>query len=186
MRTLFLLGIALITLLLSNSLMISPYTQNKETQKPIVKVSEEDWGNLHLMIERSPIDNVKENFELFVKKNVLQTTAINSKNGKYFGITPADDYGYFHVVFLEIHQGKIINIHYDELKPNGKNKRTDLGYNTEMLKTGTSPSIAYPIYENELIRNQDYMNIDAVTGATYSLYRFRMAVAKAFEKAIVN
>lgn len=27
------------------------------------------------------------------------------------------------------------------------------------------------------------MRVDAVTGATYSLYRFRMAVAKALEKA---
>jgi len=55
-----------------------------------------------------------------------------------------------------------------------------------MLKSGTSPSIAYPIYEQELIKNQDYMKVDAVTGATYSLYRFRMAVAKAFEKANIE
>ena len=185
MRTPFLLGIALITFLMSNSLITSKYNQYK-TLKTTIQVSDADWENLNLMIERSPIDKVKENFELFVKKNALQTTAINCKNGKYFGFTPADDYGYFHVVFLEIHQGSIINIHYDELKSNGKNKRTDLGYNREMLKTGTSPSIAYPIYEDELIRNQDYMNIDAITGATYSLYRFRMAVAKAFEKAIIN
>jgi len=55
-----------------------------------------------------------------------------------------------------------------------------------MLKSGTSPSIAYPINEQELIKNQDYMKVDAVTGATYSLYRFRMAVAKAFEKANIE
>jgi len=30
------------------------------------------------------------------------------------------------------------------------------------------------------------MKVDAVTGATYSLYRFRMAVAKALEKASEN
>lgn len=72
------------------------------------------------------------------------------------------------------------------LKLNGKNKRTDINYNREMFKSGTSPAIAYPIYENQLIKNQDYMQVDAVTGATYSLYRFRMAVAKALEKARVD
>ena len=87
---------------------------------------------------------------------------------------------------MEINEGKIINIHYDELKPNDKNKRTDTEYNREMLKSGTSPAIAYPIYEQQLIKSQDYMKVDAVTGATYSLYRFRIAVAKALEKARVE
>jgi len=186
MRTLFLLGIALITFLLSNSLIISPYNQKKETQKNTIKVSEAEWENLHWVIERSSVDKVQDNFELFVKNNALGTSALNCKNGKFFGLTPSDDYGYIHIVFLEINQGKIIDIHYDELKSNGKSKRMDIDYNQEMLKSGTSPSIAYPIYEQELIKNQDYMKVDAITGATYSLYRLRMAVAKAFEKANIE
>jgi len=186
MRTLFLFGIALISFLLSNAFIISPCIQNKETLKAITKVSDADWEKLHLLIERSSVDNVKENFKLFVKKNALETKALNCRDGKYIGLTPADDYGYIHIVFLEINQGKIVDIHYDELKSNGKSKRTDIDYNKEMLKSGTSPSIAYPIYEQELIKNQDYMKVDAVTGATYSLYRFRLAVAKAFEKANIE
>ena len=183
MRTLFLPGIALVSFLLCNAFIINPYIKNKEIQKTIIKVSDADWEKLHLLIERSSVDTVKENFKLFVKKNALETKALNCKDGKYFGLTPADDYGYLHLVFLEISQGQIIHIHYDELKLNGENKRTDIIYNQEMLKSGTSPSIAYPIYEQALIKNQDYMKVDAVTGATYSLYRFRMAVAKALEKA---
>ncbi len=186
MRTLFLLGIALITFLLSNSLMISPYNQKKETQKTTINVSEADWENLHWVIERSSVSKAQEDFEQFFKDNALGTSALNCKNGKFFGLTPPDDYGYIHIVFLEINQGKIIDIHYDELKANGKSKRTDIDYNKEMLKSGTSPTIAYPIYEQELIKNQDYMKVDVVTGATYSLYRFRMAVAKAFEKAYIE
>src|SRR5665648_1276355 len=164
MRTLFLLGIALITFLLSNSLMISLYKQKKETQKKTIKASEVDWENLHWMIERSSVDKVQEDFELFVRNNALGTSALNCKNGKFFGLTPPDDYGFMHLVYLEINQGKIIDLHYDELKANGKNKRNNIDYNKEMLKSGTSPSIAYPIYEKELIKNQDYMKVDAVTG----------------------
>lgn len=84
MRTLFLLGIAIITFPSGNSLITSKYNQYK-TLKTTILVIDADWENLNLMIERSPIDKVKENFELFVKKNELQTTALNCKNGKYFG-----------------------------------------------------------------------------------------------------
>src|SRR5665648_1162928 len=98
------------------------------------------------MIERSSVDKVQEDFELFVQNNASETSALNCKNGKFIGLTPPDDYGYIHIVFLEINQGKIIYLHYDELKANGENKRTDIDYNKEMLKSGTSPSIAYPIY----------------------------------------
>jgi len=186
MRTLFMLGIALIAFLLNNSFMVSPLSQIKDTTKSEVKISDAAWEKVHLMIERSPVDTVKACFELFVNKNALKTTALNCSNGKFIGLTPADDYGYLHLAVLEINQGKIINVLYDELKLNGKNKRTDINYNREMLKSGTSPAIAYPIYENQLIKNQDYMKVDAITGATYSLYRFRMAVAKALEKARVD
>ena len=186
MRKLFLFGIALCAFLLSNSFMISPAKQKKETQKTTTKVDDADWENLRAMIEQSSVDTVKVKFGLFVKKNTLETNASNCKDGKYFGVTPADYFGYLHIVFLEINRGKISNIHYDELKSNGKNKRNDNDYNHEMLKSGSSPAIAYPIYEQELLKNQDYMKVDAVTGATYSLYRFRMAVAKALEKANSN
>ena len=183
MRILYLLGIALITFLLGNSFIVGPSSKKKEVQKAVNTPTDADWEKLHFMIERSSVETVKSNFELFITNNLLKSNALNCKDGKYFGITPADDYGYLHLVFLEVSKGKIVAIHYDELKSNGKNKRTDINYNQEMLKSGTSPSIAYPGYEDQLIKKQDYMKVDAVTGATYSLYRFRIAVAKALEKA---
>jgi len=80
MRTLFLLGIALIAFLLSNSLMISPNMQKKETQKNTIKMSEADWENLHWVIERSSVDKVQGSFEQFVKNNALGTSALKWKN----------------------------------------------------------------------------------------------------------
>lgn len=52
-----------------------------------------------------------------------------------------------------------------------------------MSRIGTTPKIAYPILEKQLIEKQDVLKIDAVTGATYSLYRFRYAVIIALIKA---
>jgi len=186
MRTLFMLGIALIIFLLGNSFMIYPVPKKKDIPQSNVKVSDAEWQKLHLMIERSSVDTVKANFNLFVNKNALNTTALNCSDGKFIGLTPADDFGYIHLAVIEINGGKIIDILYDELKSNGTNKRTDINYNHEMLKSGSSPSIAYPIYEQQLIKKQNIMKVDAVTGATYSLYRFRMAVAKALEKACLE
>ncbi|MDH7605809.1 MAG: hypothetical protein QHH13_12980 [Melioribacter sp.] len=52
-----------------------------------------------------------------------------------------------------------------------------------MSVTGTSPAIAYPLYEKQLIDKQDFRKVDAITGATYSLFRFRYALSIALMKA---
>jgi len=77
MRTLFMLGIALIIFLLGNSFMIYPVPKKKDIPQSNVKVSDAEWQKLHLMIERSSVDTVKANFNLFVNKNALNTTALN-------------------------------------------------------------------------------------------------------------
>lgn len=48
---------------------------------------------------------------------------------------------------------------------------------------GTTPAIAYPILEERLLDNQDILKVDAVSGASYSLRRFRYAVVIALMKA---
>ena len=53
----------------------------------------------------------------------------------------------------------------------------------EMSQVGTSPSIAYPEMEKQLLEKQKAWEVDATTGATYSLYRFRYAVTLAIIKA---
>ena len=52
-----------------------------------------------------------------------------------------------------------------------------------MLEAGTSPAIAYPDMEKQLVEKQEMWEVDATSGATYSLYRFRYAVTLAIMKA---
>jgi len=52
-----------------------------------------------------------------------------------------------------------------------------------MSVTGTTPAIAYPILEEEMLMTQNIMDVNAVSGATYSLHRFRYAVMLALMKA---
>lgn len=68
-------------------------------------------------------------------------------------------------------------------KKDGLSKQEDEDYNKEMSVSGTSPAIAYPRMEEQLLETQDIMRVDAVSGATYSLYRFRYAMMIALIKA---
>jgi len=45
-----------------------------------------------------------------------------------------------------------------------------------MLKSGTTPAIAYPSYENQMLGKQDLNQVDAISGASYSNYRFKLAI----------
>ena len=62
----------------------------------------------------------------------------------------------------------------------------DKEYCEDMSVTGTTPAIAYPIYEDELLRTQNILDVDAVSGASYSLYRFRFATTIALMEAILS
>jgi major membrane immunogen (membrane-anchored lipoprotein) len=55
--------------------------------------------------------------------------------------------------------------------------------NEEMSITGTTPAQAYPQMKQQLLERQNSIEVDAVSGATYSLYRFRYALAVALMKA---
>ena len=55
-----------------------------------------------------------------------------------------------------------------------------------MSITGTTPAIAYPDMEQQLISKQNIMDVDGVSGASYSLFRFRYAVTIALMKAMIN
>lgn len=55
--------------------------------------------------------------------------------------------------------------------------------NEEMSVTGARPAVAYPILERALIEKQDLRQVDAVSGASYSLCRLPYAVMVALTKA---
>ena len=113
----------------------------------------------------------------------LPLNAKGCKDGVFFGESPYDAFDYKHVVKLEIKDEKIISVDYDEIHASGAGKQEDEEYGKEMSVTGTTPAKAYPRMENQLLEKQDVTEIDAVTGASYSLYRFRYAVMIALMKA---
>lgn len=57
-----------------------------------------------------------------------------------------------------------------------KGATPDDEYGKRMLESGTTPAIAYPKYENQMLQNQDFNQVDAVSGASYSNYRFKLAI----------
>ena len=139
--------------------------------------------SLHFVVETSPIARTDSTFAQLVQEQSLPTNAQGCDDGIYSGESPYDAFDYKHIVKLKIKNEKIISVDYNEVKKNGLGKQEDEEYCREMSVTGTTPAIAYPLYESQLMDKQDIMKIDAVTGATYSLYRFRYAVMIALIKA---
>lgn len=131
---------------------------------------------LHWIIERSDMDKVKSEFQKICRDNSFPSMVSGLKDGTYKGATPNDDYGYRHEVTFEMKNGKMIAIDYDEIHTDGHAKQHDEAYGKRMLMSGTTPAIAYPIYENAMLNNQDLNRVDAVSGASYSNYRFKLAI----------
>ena len=139
--------------------------------------------SLHFIMETSPISRVDQTFNQLIQEQDLPTNALSCKDGIYTGESPFDAYDFKHVVKIEIKEEKIISVDYNEIMKDGIGKQEDEEYCKEMSVTGTTPAIAYPKLESQLVDKQDILKVDAVTGATYSLYRFRYAVLIALMKA---
>jgi major membrane immunogen (membrane-anchored lipoprotein) len=131
---------------------------------------------IHWIIERSDMENVRRSFQKICTENHFSSLVSGLKDGTYKGASPADDYGYWHEVVFVIEKGKMISIDYDEIHSDGHAKQHDEAYCKRMLQSGTTPAIAYPVYEAEMLRKQDFNQIDAVSGASYSNYRFKLAI----------
>lgn len=140
---------------------------------------------LHFFTEVSPVDEVDTLFHQLVELHGLPTDASGIQDGTYTGSSPYDAFDYKHVVEIRIEGGKVIELDYNEIKYDGHGKQEDEEYCEEMSASGTTPAIAYPAMEKQLLATQDIMKVDAVSGATYSLYRFRYAVTVALMKALI-
>ncbi len=134
---------------------------------------------LHLIIERSSIDSVKVHYAKIMTALNLPLTSLKLPDGQYHGESPYDDYNYKHEVTFEVKEGKLISVDYDEVHKLGNGKQNDTTYCKKMSVSGTTPAIAYPIYEKALLQTQNAEAIDAVSGASYSLYRLKLAIAYA-------
>lgn len=140
--------------------------------------------SLHFIIETSPTGKVDTVFNSYLKEFNLPVTAEGCKDGIYAGESPYDAYDYKHAAKVKIENEKVISIDYNEIyKYDEHGKEEDSVYCEEMSPSGTTPAIAYPDMEKQLLRKQDITKVDAISGATYSLYRFRYAVIVALMKA---
>jgi len=142
--------------------------------------------SLHFITEVSPIGKVDTAFNEMIKIYQLPLSAKGAKDGKYVGESPLDAFDYAHVVEIEILDEKIVSVDYNEILKGGIGKEEDDDYCKEMSQSGTTPAIAYPAMEAQLLETQDILEVDAVSGATYSLYRFRWAMTVALMKANVE
>lgn len=131
---------------------------------------------LHWIIERSDVDKVRSEFQKICNDHQFPSLVSGLKDGTYKGATPYDDYDYKHEVVFEMKNGKMVSIDYDEVHRDGHGKQHDEEYCKKMLQSGTTPAIAYPKYESEMLDKQNFNEIDAVSGASYSLYRFKLAI----------
>ena len=141
--------------------------------------------SLHFMMETSPVTEVDTLFQQLIQMHGLPLSAEGAKDGTYLGATPYDAFDYRHEVKIQIKDGKIVALDYNEVKKDGHGKQEDEEYCEEMSVTGTTPAIAYPIMEEMLLSTQNMMEVDAVSGATYSLHRFRLAVTLALMQAFI-
>lgn len=144
--------------------------ENPEKQKSAI------LEKLHWIIERSDMDKVRSEFQKICNDNNFSSLVLGLKDGIYKGATPFDDFDYKHEVVFEMKNGKMISIDYDEIHRDGHAKQHDEEYGENMLQSGTTPAIAYPKYESGMLKKQNFNEIDAVSGASYSLYRFKLAI----------
>jgi major membrane immunogen (membrane-anchored lipoprotein) len=149
--------------------------------KKMPVISEASFLKMHFIIERSLTDSVKYHLDEFIQNNNLPTNAYDLKPGNYMGESPLDDYGYKHVISFKVEHDRFSDIKYDESKENGHNKTSDTSYCRIMNQSyaGSAPDISYPNYIRQLESKQDLKKIDAVTGATYSKFRFQYAAIRA-------
>jgi major membrane immunogen (membrane-anchored lipoprotein) len=153
--------------------------------KPDNKYFKSSLVSLHFMMETSPVEEVDTYFQQLILMHELPVNAEGAKDGSYMGASPYDAFDYRHEVKIQIKEGKIVALDYNEVKKDGHGKQEDEEYCEEMSVTGTTPAIAYPIMEEMLLSAQNMMQVDGVSGATYSLYRFRFAVTLALMQAYI-
>ncbi len=139
--------------------------------------------SLHFLTEVSPIPRVDSAYSEMIAHYNLPMDAEGAKDGTFIGASPRDAFDYSHVATITIRDEKIISVDYNEVNREGVGKEEDEAYCEEMSIAGITPAIAYPLMEKQLLEEQDLGAVDATTGATYSLYRFRFAVMVALMKA---
>ena len=106
------------------------------------------------------------------------------KDGTYTATGEKDDKGNTASIEIEVKDGKIATVKYDEVAEDGTSKLDNEEYNTNMkAKSGTNPIEAFPALEAALVEKQDVAAVDAVTGATSTSNNFKTLAEKALSEA---
>ncbi|HOA82323.1 MAG TPA: FMN-binding protein [Defluviitaleaceae bacterium] len=113
------------------------------------------------------------------------TTEVSYKDGTYTAEgDDFDDHGWKPVISIEVKDGKITTVDYDEVNENGDSKETNEEYNQNMKdKSGIGPAEAIPQLEEALVEKQAVDSVDTVTGATSTSNSFKAIANKALETA---
>ena len=112
------------------------------------------------------------------------TTEAGLKDGTYEATGDKDDKGNTASIKIEVKDGKIATVKYDEVSEAGVSKLDNEEYNTNMkAKSGTNPIEAFPALEAALVEKQDVAAVDAVTGATSTSNNFKTLAEKALADA---
>ena len=105
------------------------------------------------------------------------------KDGTYAVETGYDKHGYKSSFSMDVKDGKIASVNYDEVKEDGTSKKADAEYNEKMMSiANTNPETAYKTLEDSLLTKQS-AEVDTVAGATQSTEAFKKVVTKAIENA---
>lgn len=152
--------------------------------KKINMTPEEAFESLYTKVETLRAGQLKSLFKRYTEDVKIPTTPKGAKDGVYTVESPYDNMGFKHVVTLEIKDEKIVSVKYDEISKEGNGKEEDEEYNKAMKDdAGSCPKEVYPIYREKLMETQDLLGVDAVSGSTYSLYRFNTVASEALYKS---
>lgn len=103
------------------------------------------------------------------------------KDGVYYAEEKDfDDHGWKAMATVVVKDGKIAAVFFDEINKDGKLKSFDPEYAKNMkAKTGTTPFDAQTALAASLVEKQNPDNVDAVTGATHTVDKFKTLVKEA-------
>lgn len=106
------------------------------------------------------------------------------KDGTYKAESEADDHGNTASIEIEVKDGKIATVKYDEKSSDGVSKLDNEEYNNNMKSvSGTNPIEAFPALQEALVEKQDVASVDTVTGATATSEKFKTLAEKALADA---
>jgi major membrane immunogen (membrane-anchored lipoprotein) len=109
-----------------------------------------------------------------------EQTTEETTEATYKAESEADERGYKGIVEITYKDGKISEVVYNEVGKDGKTKKEDEAYNTEMEKVSKiSAKDAQIQLEKALVETQDIEKVDTVSGATGTSELFKTLAKEA-------